>query len=68
MKPTGKLQVNMGKAFSLLEEGELEEERGGGVRQNGRLCMTITRQKFDLGFTTGKKSRKNNPGRAWKAI
>lgn len=64
MKPTGKLQVNMGKAFSLVGEGELEE----GGRQNGRLCMTITRQKFDLGFTTGKKSRKNNPGRGWKAI
>lgn len=31
MKPTGKLQVNMGKAFSLLEEGELEEEGGRGV-------------------------------------
>lgn len=56
----------MGKAFSLLEEGELEKEGEG--RQNGRLCMTITRQKFDLGFKTGQKRRKNNPGRGWKAI
>lgn len=39
-----------------------EVQRG---RQNGRLCMTITRQKFDLGFTTGqtnKRRRKAEPG------